>query len=107
MPLEILEEVPIQKVTHVGWFHATFMRLINMGCFFYWGFLRFEGHDFRFWGHVFLVVLPCGAIPLSIGHDLCHFPFLVLTFKELELGSKLGPSIGTLLDFLNSTQDRK
>jgi hypothetical protein len=58
------------------------MKLTNPGCFLYWGFLRFRGHDFKLWGHIFLVVWPCGAIPPSIRHDLCHFPLLALTSKK-------------------------
>ncbi len=83
------------------------MKLTNPGCFLYWGFLRFRGHDFKLWGHIFLVVWPCGAIPPSIRHDLCHFPLLALTSKKSKLGSKLGSSIGTFLDLMNSTQEDK
>jgi hypothetical protein len=57
-----------------------------------------------FQGHVLLIDWPCGAIPLSMKHDLYHFPLLALTSKELEVQ---GPNKGTPLNFLNSTQEDK
>ncbi len=62
-----------------------------------------RGHDFKFRKHVLLVGWLCGDAPLSMGHDMCHFPILALATKEFG-GSKLGPNISTPFDFLNSTQ---
>jgi hypothetical protein len=45
----------------------------------------FNRHDSRFWGHIFLASWPCGIAPLSMKHNLYHFPFLALASKELEV----------------------